>query len=516
MFLGKKKSDKASTCTLSEGYSDEDLLNIKLSSSMDKNIDIFKKIIGDSDDFVIRKFLLGTSNTISSAIIYFDSITNNSDIDSNILKPLLNYVYTSNLDSGTKIAKAINLGCLISRAEMKFSDNIKDLIESLSNGSALLLLDGVNKIYVLNVNGHNYRPLSEAEVETVVRGPRDAFNEVLNVNIALIRRRIHSANLTFNSMKIGKITGTKVCVGYIKGLCSSDLVEKVISKLKKLDTNSVLSDSYIEEFINDNHHTLFPQMRNTERPDVASAALLEGRLIIIIDNTPVVLIVPGEFFSMLQSAEDYYNRYVFSSLVRILRYIALIIALVLPAFYIAIVNFHQELIPTKLLVSIIAARTGVPLPNFAEAILMEITFEILREAGVRLPRPVGQAVSIVGALVIGQAAVQASIVSPLMVIVVSLTGIATFSIPQYNISLPIRVLRFVFMLLAAFTGFYGLMLGLLSLLVHLCSIKSFGIPYLSPLAPFKINDLKDVFMRMPYDPSKNTDSKAIHNKKPIE
>ncbi|MBP2031821.1 spore germination protein KA [Clostridium algifaecis] len=496
-----------------EYYSESKLKKMKLYNSLDKNITLFKKIFGDNSDLVIRNFSLGRSDIISAAIFYFDNLTSADHIDSNILQPLLNDSYAAGLHTGYEVVKAIRLGNIITRAQIKLSQNVKELIDGLVSGGVLLFIDGLNEIYIITTKVSNYRPLSEAEVENVVRGPRDSFNEVLSINIGLIRKRIHNPNLIFQSTKVGKITKTAVCIGYIKGICSPKLIDKVRSRISKIDTDVVLSDSYIEEFINDKPFSIFPQMRNTERPDVAAAALLEGRVVIIVDNTPVVLIAPGEFCSLMQSAEDYYNRYVFSTLVRILRYFALIIALILPSLYIAIVNFHQELIPTKLLEGIIAARSGVPLPNFAEAFLMEITFEILREAGVRLPRPVGPAVSIVGALVIGQAAVQASIVSPLMVIIVALTGIATFSIPQYNISLPIRVLRFFLMILSSIIGICGLAIGLSFILIHMCSIRSFGTPYLTPLAPFKYNDLKDTIVRSPLNVFKKNNSKIIHNKK---
>lgn len=516
LFFNKSKFKENNQSNISkEGYSESSLLEMKLSASLSKNIEIFKKIVGGNADLVIRNFTLGRSDIIPAAIFYFDNLIDASHLDLNILQPLLNDSYSSGLQTGSEIVKAIRLGNLITRAQIKSSESIKELLDGLISGDVLLLIERLNYVYMISAKGHNYRPLSEAKVETVVRGPRDSFIEVLSINLGLIRKRIHSPNLMFESMKVGKITGTTVCIGYIKGICSSELVDEVRSKISKINTDAVLADSYIEEFINDKPFSIFPQMRNTERPDVASAALLEGRVIIIVDNTPIVLIIPGEFFSLMQSAEDYYNRYIFSSLVRLLRYFALILALTLPSFYIAIVNFHQELIPTKLLVSIISARTGVPLPNFVEAVLMESTFEILREAGVRLPRPVGQAVSIVGALVIGQSAVQASIVSPLMVIIVALTGIATFSIPQYNISLPIRITRFLLMILSSIIGLYGLMLGLSFLLIHLCSIRSFGTPYLTPLAPFKANDLKDTLIRTPLKPFKKDNQKITHNKKPM-
>lgn len=515
-FFNKYKlSQSSENDSPQEGYSDEDLLHMKLSKSLAENIEMFKNITGRSSDLVIRNFTLGRSNVIPAAIFYFDNLVDSKQVDTNILQQLLTDSYSSGLKTGAEIIKDISLGNLITRAQVKSSEDVKELIDNLMSGNVLLFADGLYEVYIIRAISKNYRPLSEAEVETVVRGPRDAFNEVLSTNLGLIRKRIHSPNLIFEVMTVGKITETKVCIGYMKGICSQKLVKDIRSKINNIDTDVILSDSYIEEAIGSKPFSLFPQMRNTERPDVASAALLEGRVVIVVDNTPVVLIAPGEFFSLMQSAEDYYNRYIFSSLIRLLRYFALFIALMLPALYIAVVNFHQELIPTKLLVSIISSRAGVPLPNFLEAVLMETTFELLREAGVRLPRPVGQAVSIVGALVIGQAAVQASVVSPLMVIVVSLTGIATFAIPQYNISLPIRIIRFIFMILASIIGLCGLLIGVSFLLIHLCSINSFGTPYLSPLAPFKRPDLKDTIIRSRFNPSKSGNQKTIHEKKPV-
>jgi len=269
-------------------------------------------------------------------------------------------------------------------------------------------------------------------------------------------------------------------------------------KLSGRNIDDILESSYIEELIQDHPYSIFPQMRNTERPDVVVSSLLEGRVAIITDNTPVALIAPGEFFSLMQTAEDYYNRYAFSSLIRLLRYFCLIIAMLLPALYIAITNYHQEMVPNGLLISIISTRAQVPFPALVEALSMEITFEILREAGVRLPKPIGQAVSIVGALVIGQAAVQANIVSPLMVIVVALTGIATFAIPQFNLSLPVRILRFFLMLLASVFGMYGVMIGILFIMLHLFSMESFGKPYMAPLSPLRTGDFKDTLIRFPW------------------
>jgi spore germination protein KA len=478
-----------------EAYSETTLLGIRISSSLAENIEMVNKVVGGNADLVTRNFSLGRTETVASVIFYIDNMIDSKHIDFNIMQPLLTDCYATGLSRGPEVIAEIGSGNLITRAQMKKSKNMKELMDGLLVGEAVLLIEGIDEAHIISSKGYDYRAVTESNVEPVVKGPRDAFIEALSINIGLIRRRIHSPNLVFESLKVGKVTQTTVCISYIKGICSPELVNEVQSRINKINIDGVLASNYIEEFINDEPFSLFPQIRNTERPDVSCAALLEGRVVVIIDNTPVALIIPGELFSLLQSAEDYYNGYIFSSLIRFLRYFSFAVALTLPAFYIAVANFHQELIPTELLRTIISSRTGVPLPNFVEAVLMEFTFEILREAGVRLPKTVGQAVSIVGALVIGQSAVQASLVSPLMVIVVSLTGIATFTIPQYDISHPVRIVRFLLMILASMLGLYGLMLGLLVMLLHLCSIRSFGIPYIAPL---KVSDLKDTLIRLPW------------------
>lgn len=484
--------------TSQEAYSEARLESMKLSKNLSENIEMLNKVIGGNVDLVARKFTLGRSEVVSAAIFYFDNLIDSNHVDSDIMKPLLTDSYETGLNTGTEIVEEVCSGNLITRAQITKSNNMKGLTDGILIGEIVLLIDGINEVYSISSQGYDHRAVSESDVEPVVRGPRDAFVEMLDINLGLVRKRIHSPNLTFESLKVGRVTRTKVCIGYIKGICPPKLVDEVRLRISKIDIDSVLGSNYIEEQINDAPLSVFPKIRNTERPDSVSSALLEGRVVIIVDNTPVALIIPGEFLSLLQSSDDHYNGYIFSSLVRLLRYFSYFIGLTLPSLYIAISNYHQELIPTKLLISIISARTGVPLPNLIEAIIMEGTFEILREAGLRLPRPLGQAVSIVGALVIGQSAVQASLVSPLMVIVVSLTGIAIFTIPQYSISHPVRILRFPLMLLTSILGLYGLMLGLLFILLHLCSIRSFGTPYLTPIAPFKARDLKDTVIRAPY------------------
>ncbi|MNI28282.1 Spore germination protein A1 [compost metagenome] len=285
---------------------------------------------------------------------------------------------------------------------------------------------------------------------------------------------------------------------YIQNIASDTIVNEVRLRLDQIDIDSILESGYIEEFIQDRTLTAFATVFNSERPDAIAAGLLEGRVAILVDGTPFVLLVPALFVHFFQSSEDYYQRSDIATLLRLLRYISFFIAMFAPSFYIAISTFHQEMLPTNLLINLAAQREGIPFPAFIEALLMEITYEILREAGVRMPRTVGQAVSIVGTLVIGQSAVQAGIISAVMVIIVSITAISSYVIPASSMSITVRMLRFVFMVLAASFGVYGIMIGVIGLILHLCKLHSFSFPYMSAFAPLNIKDQKDTLFRFPW------------------
>jgi spore germination protein len=291
-------------------------------------------------------------------------------------------------------------------------------------------------------------------------------------------------------------------------------VEEVRKRIKKIDIDDLLESGYVEQLIEDNYLSPFPQVQSTERPDRVIGALLEGRVTILLDGTPFALIVPVTFSMLLQSPEDYYERWIPGTLIRLLRFGAALMALLGPALYISFVSFHPGLIPTKLSISIIGTREGVPFPSLIEALFMEIAIEILREAGLRLPKPIGPAIGIVGGLIIGDAAVQAGIVSPIMVIVVAVTAISSFAIPQYNAAITLRILRFVAMFCAAVYGLYGVILFFLFLCSHLVKLKSFGVPYVSPAVPYQIKDWKDFIIRMPLKMMKRR-PKMMHTKDSI-
>ncbi|WP_181444427.1 spore germination protein [Bacillus sp. 03113] len=498
-FFKKKKQESISKSKQSQQSKDSNIEN-PLNNSLKENIQHIKEMLGNSKDIIIREIRIGKDGQIKAGIVYTDGLTDTKSIQHFILESLMVDIRETELDQEASSKKdPIHLikDIVLTAGDIQDVTDFDELFYSLLSGNAILLLDGYSQCFSIGMREWENRGVSEPADQTVIRGPREAFTESLRMNTALIRRKIKDPHLWLESKKIGKVTKTDIAIMYIKGIVNDKIVEEVHSRLNRIDTDGILESSYIEEMIQDKTFTLFPTIYNTERPDVVAASLLEGRVAIIVDGTPFVLIAPVIFSQFYQSAEDYYQRADFGTLIRFLRYLCFFIALLGPSLYVAITTFHQEMIPNQLLISLAAQREGVPFPAFIEAMIMEVTFEILREAGVRMPRTVGQAVSIVGALVIGQAAVEAGIISAAMVIVVAITAIASFAFPSFNMAISVRILRFILMGLAASFGLFGITVGLIALVLHLCSLRSFGIPYMSPFAPFIISDQKDTLFRFP-------------------
>ena len=455
-----------------------------------ENIERIIGEFGKSADIVIREFKV---NIHKGALVYVDGLADSKMISDFLLEPLMGKQVNQEPINIFQylMEKAVALG------SVQTIDNWNQVYDNLLSGNTVIFIDGSNKAISGETKGWEKRAISEPTTQLSIRGPKDAFTETLRTNTALLRRRIKSPNLWVESMKIGTVTQTDIAIMYIKGIVNEKILGEIKERLKRIDIDSILASGYIEQLIEDQTWTSFPTTYHTERPDVVSSQLLEGRVAIIVDGTPFVLTAPAIFIQFFQAPDDYYSRFDISTGIRLLRIIAFLIALMGPAVYIAATTFHQEMIPTTMAIAIAAQRENVPFPAFVEALIMEVTFEILREAGLRLPRAVGQAVSIVGALVIGQAAVQAGFVSPVMVIVVSITAIANFSTPIFAMAIAARLLRFVLMVLATILGFYGMMLGLMFIAIHLCSLRSFGIPYMMPLAPFSITNQQDAIVRFP-------------------
>ncbi|MGE7840227.1 spore germination protein [Lysinibacillus sp. NPDC093712] len=467
-----------------------------LHTSLSENIFTIKEALGNSNDVIIREMTLDQLDKLSIALIYIDGISDKNIITDFIIENLMLDSEIVPEHSEEKIQDYLKKHC-ITVGDVKDILDFTALFSYILNGDTVILLEGQSVAIVTSTKGAKDRAVTEPQTESVIRGPRESFTETLRTNTALIRRKIKSPNLWIKSRVIGEITQTDVAVMYINGIANDKIVQEVLDRLDKIDIDGVLETGYLEDFIQDSKFSLFPMIYNTERPDVVAAELLEGKVAILVDGTPLVLTVPVVFTSFLQAAEDYYQNWIISSLIRLLRFFGICLALVMPSLYVAITTFHQEMLPTAMLISIASQREGVPFPAVVEALIMEIAFEILREAGLRMPRTIGPAVSIVGTLVIGQAAVEAGVVSAVMVIIVALTAICSFLFPSYGLSNTIRVLRFPLMILAAMFGLFGVMFGIMIIILHLCSLRSFGVPYMSPFGPLILKDQKDAMILFP-------------------
>ncbi|NMI07266.1 spore germination protein [Paenibacillus sp. SZ31] len=467
----------------------------QISPDLHENMEYCKQVMGNSNDLMMRP--LQCLHKFPAVMLYIDGLVDVQILNHSIMESLLQKRDLPEFSADDEHLSYLQNDILIA-SDVLLVDDMQDVMNALLSGSAILLLEGSVRGLKIGAAGWEDRSVGEPVSQTVVRGPMEGFNENLRTNTSLIRKRIRNPHLWIEEREIGKVTKTRVAVLYLEHIVDQEIVEELGRRLDEIDIDSILESGYIEELVQDKTGTIFPTVYNSERPDTVSAALLEGRVAIIVDGTPFVLLVPALFVHFFQSPEDYYQRADISTLIRMIRYLAFFIALLAPSFYIAITTFHQEMLPTNLLISLAAQREGVPFPAFIEAILMELTYEILREAGIRIPKTVGQAVSIVGTLVIGQAAVDAGVVSAAMVIIVSITAISSYVIPENGLSISVRILRFVLMILAAAFGFYGILIVLLITVTHLCSLRSFGVSYMSPFAPFIQKDLKDTIFRVPW------------------
>lgn len=485
--IRKKKRKKEIISQGIDGWGSQ--LNSSLDADFEENRRIFRDLFTDCYDVIFHPFRVGEQ--VQAELIYIQNMSNVEEINENVLTPLMEKKVDPR-DFQTILERRLPISS--AKPVSTFSEGA----QALTMGNALLLIKGVAGALDLGMNKWEKRGITEPENEPVIRGPKEGFIESVRINTTLIRRRLRTPQLKLKSLHLGRYTHTEVIVAYMEDIVHPDLLEEVIRRLERIDIDGVIDSGYIEGFIEDHPFSPFPQVLTTEKTDVVTAELLEGRIAILVDGSPVVLVVPITLTTMLQAAEDYYSRYIPATMIRSLRYLMFLVSIALPSFYVATTTFHQEAIPTEQLISFAAAREQIPVPCLVEALLMEFAFEALREAGLRLPRIIGSAVTIVGALVIGEAAVTAGLVSAPMVIVVAATGIASFTIPRYALGLPMRALRFPLLILSGTLGIVGMLLGLFAIVVHLCTLSSFGVPYLSPLAPWQKRDLKDVLWRAPW------------------
>ena len=477
----------------------------KIFTEIDKNLDFLKYKYNAliCNDVIIREFSLLAQNIEYKAfVMYIDGMVDSPVINEFILSPLMmrnranifddkqkKFVSEEKIDNVTlknfKKSKEKNLvdfiyNSLIPQNSVDKVTDFSDVYSAINMGNCMLFVDSLDTAFNLDVKGFKQRNIDSPSNEVVVRGSQEAFVENIRTNTSMIRRLVNNENLVMETLTVGEITKTQVSIGYIKSLANEDLVAEVRYRINNLSVDYLISSGQLEQLIQDSPESLFPQMVATERPDKVSNFLLEGRVIIIVNGSPYVLVAPGVFVDFLASPEDLNLKYQFSNLEKIIRLLAIFLSLLLPGIYIAVTNYHQELIPTELLFTIAAARESVPFPTFVEILLMEVSFELIREAGLRVPTPLGSTIGIVGALILGEAAVSASLVSPVLIIIVAITGICSFSIPDFSLNFTFRIYRFVYIILGYMAGFLGISFGVFIQLAIMCKLKSFGSPYINP------------------------------------
>ncbi len=455
-------------------------------TSLEKNIAIVQKYVGQYADMVVRRVDFPGGQ---AAVIYFDGMTDKNSVSEFIVKPLL-----LREDSGDIVPEDLARSCL-HISDWKTADNDRDFMDSIFSGDCGILFGGSPCGIITDIKGFDQRSIGEPQTEIVVRGSREGFVENLKSNMSMLRRRIKTPGLCFEMLKSGTETNTNLCLAYIRGLADPDLVDEAKRRISAIEIDGILESGYIEQLVEEEPFSPFPTIANSEKPDKVAAKLLEGRVAIMVDGTPFVLTAPMLFVESFQSAEDYYSRPYMASMVRLLRFFAFGIAVYGPALYIAVTSYHLELIPSALMLNMWQSAASTPLSSGWSVFFYSLIYEVVREAGIRLPRPVGAAISIVGGLVIGSMAVEAGLISAPVVIIVAFTAIAMFVVDALTDAA--TVLRFIFIFLAWWLGFWGLLLGSLLLLLHLVSLQSFGVPYFAPFAPLIGYQLRDSLLRFP-------------------
>ena len=460
-------------------------------NSLKENINLLKKDFANSADFTVRNMKLVSQNSVKAALITIEGMCNKETISLSIINPLLIYDFVDM--SPDEIVDEIKTSVLSASEVVEFTSK-KEAIMFSTSGFALLAVDGTDRMLAIGVQGFSFRSVSEPESEVVQRGSREGFTEPLRINMTLIRRRMKSPDLVFETFTVGKNSQTQLMICYLQKAVSSKILNEVRQRLSNCDLETVFASGYLTEYLDDkNTKSLFSGIGISERPDTVCGKITEGRIAILIDGTPAVIIVPHLFVEEFQSVDDYSNRPYYASFIRILKYLAFLVAVFLPGIYTAFAQFHPDYFPTGLLIKTSESLAQTPLSVTLEVVLITFVYEVMREAGLRIPRPLGHAVSIVGALVIGESAVSAGIISSSTLMVVATAAICSYvTSPLYP---PITVLRFAYVILGGIFGLWGIVLFACLILVNMCSKTSFGVPYMSSIAPFSFRRMRDVFVR---------------------
>lgn len=458
----------------------------EIHDQLSENLAELNAIFTLTPDLVIRTFDSRHAGG-KVTLVYLTGLVDKNSINNNVLRPLLSQ----------REGESTSVFDLLSVGRVSVASDFQKVENEILKGSSILFMEGKKEAFVIETNGWPQRAIEDPSLEAALKGAHQGFVETDSQNVALIRRYIPNRELKIKEMCIGERGVTKLSIMFLADVANPQVLQELEERLGRIQVDAILNTGELEEYIEDNPYSPFPQFITSERPDTAASHLLQGKIVVVCDRSPSVLIGPVSFASFFQNVDDYGFRWPVATFIRLLRYLAFLVATFLPAIYIALISFNYEVIPLDLILSIGESREKVPFPPLLEALLMELTLEMLRESGIRLPAPIGQTVGIVGGIVIGQAVVQAGIVSNIMVIVVAFTAISSFIIPNYDMASAVRLIRFLMMVLAAMFGIVGIVVGLMALIGHLISLQSLGVPFGSPLAPVRFSDWKDLFVRLP-------------------
>lgn len=486
-------------------------------SSLDVNIDYIKTKYNllINSDIITREFILNArGKQYKALLLYIDGMVDTQILNDFVLEPLMmrnknnlfdnsqNRIISEAISNNITVRKVKKFdlaeyieSCLIPQNSIKQSNSFEDIFSGVNSGNCALFVDTLNVALDIDVKGFKQRSISKPENEIVIKGPHEAFVENIRTNTSLLRRFSNNENLVIENLEVGKITQTKCAVCYMQNIANGDLIAEVKYRINNLDIDSLLSSGQLEQLISDNNSLGLPKSISTERPDNAVQHLLEGRIVVLVNGSPYALILPAIMIDFLTSPEDRNLKTIFANFLRGIRILSAFFALLLPGLYVSVTSFHIEILPTELLYSILAARESVPFPVIFEILIMEISFEIIREASLRVPSAIGSTIGIVGALVIGQAAVSAGIVSPILIIIVAITALSSFAIPDYSFSFHLRLFRFLFILLGYMAGFLGIGTGLFVYLSIICDMESFGVSYSIPYS--HMENLKNTGIILP-------------------
>ena len=460
-------------------------------SIMQQKIDEITNLVGSKSELIIKNFDIGKKTSIEGAIIYVNGLSHKETIDRDILKPLMLHVQ-EDLSAIQNIEHFLNKK-YITMSNSYIETDINKAADGIKKGKCSILIQNCNNFIIVDTTGGVYRTISDPENETSIKGPRDSFVENLEVNISIIKRRLNDKNLTIEKFILGRKSQTDAALIYVDDVVDKELLKEIKTRIYAIDIDNAIGTSIIDQLIEKHAFSLFPQTISTERPDKVQGKVAEGKIALIVDGTPFVVTFPTTFFEFFQTVEDYYFRTLVSSFTRIIRYLAAFIVLILPSVYITLIKFNAELIPSEFIKSIVESRRGIALTPFMSILSMNLIVEFLREGGLRLPSKIGQTLSVVGGIIIGDAALKAKIVSSLTLLIVGTTTVATFLIPNYEMSLSIRLIGFVNLIMSNWLGMLGVTISIFFLLAYLCSLDSYGVPYFS----FKKSNLKTSIIRAP-------------------